>query len=69
MITKRQLGFGFMGISVLASFGTFVLDWWRISNQQAFASQMGPVQMGALAVAALLFLVGLTLLPLGDKPA
>ena len=69
MITKRQLGIGFMGLSVLAAIGTFVLDWWRTSNEQAFTPQMGPVQIGVLVGAVLLFAVGLTLIPLGNKPA
>jgi hypothetical protein len=69
MITKRQLGIGFMGMSILISVSAFAIDWWRSSNLQAFTPLIGPVQIASLIVAALLLLVGLTLLPLGDRPA
>ncbi|GMQ78548.1 MAG: hypothetical protein BMS9Abin02_1066 [Anaerolineae bacterium] len=69
MITKRQLGIGFMGMSIFITVGAFAIDWWRSSNLQAFTPLIGPVQIAALAGAALLFFVGLTLLPLGDRPA
>ncbi len=69
MITKRQLGIGFMGMSILIAVGAFAIDWWRSSIIQAFTPLIGPLQIAALAGAALLFFVGLTLLPLGDRPA
>ena len=69
MITKRQLGIGFMGLSILISVSAFAIDWWRSSHLDAFTPLIGPVQGASLAGAALLFFVGLTLLPLGKRPA
>ena len=64
-MTKRQLGIVFIliGLGVVAIL--FIADY-------AGASQfggIGPVQKLALAAGALVAIVGVTLLPLGDRPA
>ena len=64
-MTKRQLGFLFIGIgaaAVLALLGVDVLGAGRFQG-------VGPVQRAALAGAAALIVIGVTLLPLGDRPA
>jgi hypothetical protein len=65
MITKRQLGIGFILLGLLAIIATFAVDWLGAGNFQG----IGPAQRLTLIGAALLILVGITLLPLGDKPA
>jgi len=65
MITKRQLGFGLSTIGVLIFIGTILVDLVGAGN----FSGIGPYQRIALIGGGLSFLVGLTLLPLGDKPA
>ncbi len=65
MITKRQLGIGIILLGVLAIVGSFVVDWLGAGNFQG----VGPAQRVALIAAGVVIVVGLTLLPLGDKPA
>ena len=65
MVTKRQLGIGFIAIAVLAVVGSFVYDF--LGGGQF--SGVGPAQRMALLGAVLLALVGVSLLPLGDRPA
>ena len=65
MITKRQLGIGFMLISVAAAVGSFAFDLLGGGQFQG----VGPAQRLALLAAGGLFLVGLSLWPLGDRPA
>lgn len=65
MISKRQLGMGFILLGLLAIAGSFVVDLADAGNFQG----IGPAQRLALLGAGLVILVGLTLLPLGDKPA
>lgn len=65
MITKRQLGIIFILISLTAVLGSFVFD---LAGAGQFQG-IGPAQKMGLAAVGLLFLVGLTLLPLGDRPA
>ena len=65
MITKRQLGIGFMLISLAAALGSFAFDLLGGGQFQG----IGPAQRLALLAAGALFLVGLSLWPLGDRPA
>ena len=65
MVTKRQLGLIFIALALLAIVGSFVYDF--IGGGQF--SGIGPAQRLALIGALLLGVVGLTLLPMGDRPA
>jgi hypothetical protein len=65
MVTKRQLGIGLSAIGALIFMGTILVDLVGAGN----FSGIGPYQRLALIGSGLTFLVGLTLLPLGDKPA
>jgi len=65
MITKRQLGFIFIGLGGLALIGLLGIDLVRVGNYGG----IGPMQRLGLLAAAAFLLVGLTLLPLGHKPA
>ena len=65
MITKRQLGVGFILIGLLAIVGSFVVDLAGAGNFQG----VGPAQRVALIGAGFVIVVGLTLLPLGNRPA
>ncbi len=65
MVTKRQLGIAFIALAVLAVVGSFVYD---LAGGGQF-SGVGPAQRLALLGAAVLALVGASLLPLGDRPA
>ena len=65
MITKRQLG------AIIASFGLILglavlsVDWLGAGNEMG----IGPSQRLALVGACGLFVLGLTLIPLGNRPA
>ena len=64
-MTKRQLGLTFIALGVLGVLGLFGVD---LLGAGQF-NGIGPAQrLGLLAAGAVIF-VGLTLLPLGDKPA
>jgi hypothetical protein len=65
MITKKQLGIGFILLGIAAIIGTFVVDLLGAGQFQG----VGPAQKLALAAAGLVILIGVSLLPLGDKPA
>jgi hypothetical protein len=65
MITKRQLGMGFILLGLVAIIATFAVDWLGAGNFQG----VGPAQRVALIGAGLVIVVGITLLPLGDRPA
>jgi len=65
MITKRQLGIGFILLGLVAIIATFAVDWLGAGNFQG----VGPAQRVALIGAGLVIVVGITLLPLGDSPA
>ena len=65
MVTKRQLGLAFIAIGLLAAVGSFVYDF--LGGGQF--SGIGPAQRVALLGAGVLVLVGLSLWPLGDRPA
>lgn len=64
-MTKRQLGLLFMAIGVTAVAAIFGVDLIGTGRFQG----VGPAQRAALVAAALLILLGITLLPLGDRPA
>lgn len=63
--TKRQLGIGLLTVGVLGFLGIFALDFIRGSLEGGF----GPAQTAALVGMAVVAIVGLTLIPLGDTPA
>jgi hypothetical protein len=65
MITKKQLGIGFILLGIAAIIGTFVVDLLGAGQFQG----VGPAQKLALAADGLVILIGVSLLPLGDKPA
>lgn len=65
MLTKRHLGIGFMIISLVAVVGSFAFD--LLGGGQFHG--IGPAQRLGLLAAGALFLIGLSLYPLGDRPA
>lgn len=65
MVTKRQLGLIFILLGVGAAVALFAIDIFGAGQFQG----IGPAQRRALLVAGLAVLIGLTLLPLGNKPA
>lgn len=65
MITKRQLGLILIAIGAMAALGLLLLDFLGAGQFQG----IGPAQQRALVAAALVILVGLTLVPLGNRPA
>jgi hypothetical protein len=65
MITKRQLGIFIIIASLLSIAGIFAIEWFGAGNFQG----IGPVQKVALGLSTISGLIGLSLLPLGDRPA
>lgn len=65
MVTKRQLGLVFILLGVGAAVAMFAIDILGAGQFQG----IGPAQRRALVAAALAIFVGLTLLPLGNRPA
>jgi hypothetical protein len=65
MVTKRQLGILFILLGLGAAGAMFIMDLLGAGQFQG----IGPAQQRALLAAGLAALVGLTLLPLGDRPA
>jgi hypothetical protein len=65
MVTKRQLGVGISAIGLLFALGIFAVDLLGAGNEAG----IGPLQRLALLVASALFILGLTLIPLGNRPA
>lgn len=65
MITKRLLGLGFTAVGLLIIIGLFAMDFIRASEYQG----IGPAQRLGLTAGAIIFVVGLTLLPFGNRPA
>lgn len=65
MITKRQLGIIFILLGTLAIVGMFAADLLGAGQFQG----VGPSQRLALLAAGAAILIGVTLLPLGDRPA
>ena len=64
-MTKKQLGLGFMALGITAVIGLFGID---LLGAGQF-NGIGPAQRLALLGAGGVILLGLSLLPLGDKPA
>ncbi|NLF67097.1 MAG: hypothetical protein GX579_21115 [Chloroflexi bacterium] len=64
-LTKRQLGLLLVAMGVGAAGLLLAVDLLGAGR----SAGIGPAQRMALGGAALLVLVGLTLLPLGDRPA
>jgi len=64
-MTKRQLGFAFIALGLLAALGSFANDLLGVGDFQG----VGPTQRLALLAAGAVILVGVSLLPLGDRPA
>ena len=65
MVTKRQLGLFFIVLGVGAAVGLFAMDLLGAGQFQG----IGPAQRRALLAAGAAVLLGLSLLPLGNKPA
>ncbi len=65
MVTKRQLGLLFILLGVGAAAAMFAIDLFGAGQFQG----IGPAQRRALLAAALAVIIGLSLLPLGNKPA
>lgn len=65
MITKRMLGIGFIGIGFLGIAAMFIRD---LIGAAQFEG-IGPAQRLALLAGGLIILLGLSLLPFGDRPA
>ncbi|MEZ4514917.1 MAG: hypothetical protein R3C62_23840 [Chloroflexota bacterium] len=64
-MTKRQLGYLFIGAGITAVIALFAIDLLGAGQYNG----IGPAQRLALLAAGFLILLGLTLLPLGDNPA
>ena len=64
-MTKRQLGLVIIALGVLAIVGSFVNDLLGGGDFQG----IGPTQRLALMGAGLVILIGVSLLPFGDRPA
>lgn len=65
MVTKRQLGYLFILLGVGGIVAMFGMDLIGAGQYQG----IGPAQQKALIAGAMAALVGLTLLPLGNRPA
>lgn len=65
MVTKRQLGIGFILVALLGAGALLAVDLVGAGDFQG----IGPAQRLGLAGCALILVIGVTLLPLGDKPA
>ena len=64
-MTKRQLGYIIIALGLLAIVGSFVNDLFGGGDFQG----IGPTQKLALMGAGVVILIGISLLPFGDKPA
>ena len=64
-MSKKQLGWTFIAIGGIGIVGLFGVDLLGASQFNG----IGPTQRLGLMAAGAIILVGLTLLPLGDKPA
>jgi len=64
-LTKRHLGVLLFAVGGLGFAAILIMDRLNMGREGG----IGPAQMAALVVLALLALLGLTLIPLGDTPA
>jgi hypothetical protein len=64
-MTKRQLGYVFITLGFGAIVGLFLLDFIGAGQFQG----IGPAQKQAMVAAAVGILLGISLIPFGDKPA
>ncbi|QPC80757.1 hypothetical protein G4Y79_13665 [Phototrophicus methaneseepsis] len=64
-VSKRQLGIVLLVIGVLGFIGILGIDILDVGREGG----IGPAQQGALALCAAMAVIGLTLIPLGNKPA
>ncbi len=64
-MSKRQLGILFIGVGTLAIVGMFGMD---LVGAGQF-NGIGPAQQKGMMVSAVAIVLGLTLVPLGDRPA
>ncbi|MFK7800708.1 MAG: hypothetical protein AB8G95_03660 [Anaerolineae bacterium] len=64
MITKKWLGIGLASLGTVGIIGSFANDLLNLSEYQG----IGPSQRMAILAAGLLILVGVSLIPLGNKP-
>jgi len=65
MITKRQLGIVLLATGLVAIIAILAVDWIGAGK----FSGVGPVQKLALAGGSLIVALGISLIPLGDRPA
>ena len=65
MMSKRLLGIILLAVGLIAVLGILAVDWIGVGR----FGGIGPVQKIALAAGALVVLLGLSLIPLGDRPA
>ena len=64
-LTKRQLGWLFIAAGAASAIITFAVDLFGAGQFNG----LGPAQRQALMASGALFLFGLSLLPLGNRPA
>lgn len=64
-ITKRQLGFGLAVVGIVGTLGILAVDVIDVGRQGG----IGPAQTLALLLMVAVTIIGLSLIPLGDKPA
>jgi hypothetical protein len=64
-ITKRQLGIGFIFMGAAAAVTLLAIDLLGAGQFQG----VGPAQRRALLMAGIVILLGISLLPLGDRAA
>jgi len=64
-MTKRQLGLSIIGLAVTAAIGITAVDLVGAGNFKG----IGPAQRLALLASGVALLLGLSLIPLGDRPA
>ena len=65
IITKRDLGFILIGLGIIGSAGILLVDRLGVGKDSA----LGPLQTAALIFGAFTVLAGLSLIPLGNRPA
>jgi hypothetical protein len=65
IITKRWLGFILIALGIIGGAGILLVDRLGVGKDSA----LGPLQIAALVFGAFTVLVGISLIPLGDRPA